>query len=277
MGPRGKRGPMFFSDPVKKFQPWAAQHRRIAYAPVTTEGQGEGRGSRFNGAPFLAEGEAWPACTVCTQPMPLFLQLNLDELPGEYAGRFGSGLLQLFYCIGECETGDAEAWAPFDHKTKTVRVVPANVAGAIAAPRETGLTAQAQTITNWISRSECCNSEEAEEYGVTVDYERNRLGHKTRYRCDALNIDTGWLSQRDEDRLSQEVFHPSGGDKLGGWPQWIQSLEYPNCPHCGTRMELVFQIDSEDHVPFMFGDVGCGHITQCPNHKDVVTFGWACT
>jgi hypothetical protein len=42
-------------------------------------------------------------------------------------------------------------------------------------------------------------------------------------------------------------------------------------------MELLFQLDSEDHVPFMFGDAGCGHLTRCPEHPDVVTFGWACS
>ena len=39
----------------------------------------------------------------------------------------------------------------------------------------------------------------------------------------------------------------------------------------------IFQLDSEDHVPFMFGDVGTGHITQCPEHLEVVAFGWACS
>lgn len=268
---------MFFSDPVKKLKPWAEQHARTAYAPLTVDSEGDDRGSRFNGRPFLADGEDWPACTICTKPMPLFLQLNLDDLPGEYAGRFGDGLLQLFYCVGECEVQGPEAWAPFDHKTKAVRIVPAGAAGAIAAPRDVGLEANAQAITGWTPRSECCNNEEAAEYGVAVDYERERLGHKTRFRCDALKIDTGWIGHTDEDRLNLEIFNPSGGDKLGGWPQWIQGLEYPNCTECGARMQLVFQIDSEDHVPFMFGDVGTGHITQCPTHKHVVTFGWACT
>jgi hypothetical protein len=41
-------------------------------------------------------------------------------------------------------------------------------------------------------------------------------------------------------------------------------------------MARVFQVDSDHNVPFMFGDAGCGHITQCPAHKDVVAFGWAC-
>lgn len=268
---------MFFSDPVKKFQPWVERHARTAYIPITRDGHGADRGSRFNGAPFLAEGEVWPACTICTKPMPLFLQLNLDDVPGEYAGRFGSGLLQLFYCVGECGYEDAEAWAPFDHKTKLARIVPKDAPGAIALPRDVGLKASPQAIERWVTNRECCNAEEAAEYGVAMDYERKRLSHAVRFRCDALRTDTGWINQRDENRLNEQVFNASGGDKLGGWPQWIQSIEYPNCPQCQTRMQLVFQIDSEDHVPFMFGDVGCGHITQCPNHKDVVTFGWACS
>jgi hypothetical protein len=39
---------------------------------------------------------------------------------------------------------------------------------------------------------------------------------------------------------------------------------------------LVFQVVLEDNVPSMFGDVGCGHVTQCPEHMEVVAFGWAC-
>lgn len=268
---------MFFADPVKLFKPWAARHARTAYVPEAREGHGDDRGSRFNGAPFLAEGEAWPACTICAKPMPLFLQLNLDELPADYAGRFGAGVLQLFYCVGECEFKGADAWAPFDHKTKLVRVVPPEALGAIAAPRNTGLEAKPLAITGWTPLRECCNAEEAEEFGVKSEYKREGLRHKTRFTCNAPKIDTGWLSQHDEDRLYEHVFNPRNGDKLGGWPHWIQGIEYPECPQCQTRMQLVFQIDSEDHVPFMFGDVGCGHITQCPNHKSIVTFGWACT
>ena len=65
-------------------------------------------------------------------------------------------------------------------------------------------------------------------------------------------------------------------DKLAGWPCWVQGNEQPLCPTCGSTMRLLFQVDSEDHVPFMWGDAGIGHITQCPTHLDVVAFGWAC-
>jgi hypothetical protein len=42
-------------------------------------------------------------------------------------------------------------------------------------------------------------------------------------------------------------------------------------------MHLLFQIDSEDNLPYMFGDAGCGHITQCPKHPHRLAFGWACS
>jgi uncharacterized protein YwqG len=41
-------------------------------------------------------------------------------------------------------------------------------------------------------------------------------------------------------------------------------------------MRMVFQLDSEKSLPFMFGDAGIGHVTQCPDHLEVVAFGWAC-
>ena len=70
---------------------------------------------------------------------------------------------------------------------------------------------------------------------------------------------------------------PLEGEKLGGWPAWIQGIEYPSCPLCDTQMALVLQVDSEKHVAMMWGDMGIGHVTQCPNHPDVLTFAWACS
>jgi hypothetical protein len=68
---------------------------------------------------------------------------------------------------------------------------------------------------------------------------------------------------------------PYEGDKLGGWPRWVQWVEYPTCPECGATMALVLQIDSERTHPVSFGDLGIAHLTQCPNHPDVLRFAWA--
>ncbi|MFK7971974.1 MAG: DUF1963 domain-containing protein, partial [Bacteroidia bacterium] len=67
------------------------------------------------------------------------------------------------------------------------------------------------------------------------------------------------------------------GDKLFGWPYWVQSQEYPFDRKTESRMELLFQFDSEVNLPFMFGDAGIGHLTQSPDNKDELGFGWACT
>jgi hypothetical protein len=47
-------------------------------------------------------------------------------------------------------------------------------------------------------------------------------------------------------------------------------------PQCATPMTLVFQLASEDNLPFIWGDDGTAHITQCPHHQEQLTFDWAC-
>ena len=42
-------------------------------------------------------------------------------------------------------------------------------------------------------------------------------------------------------------------------------------------MRYIFQVDSNHQIPFRFGDLGIGHITQCENHKEELTFAWACS
>jgi hypothetical protein len=42
-------------------------------------------------------------------------------------------------------------------------------------------------------------------------------------------------------------------------------------------MALILQVDSEQTLPTVFGDMGIGHLTQCANHAAVLGFVWACT
>ncbi len=66
------------------------------------------------------------------------------------------------------------------------------------------------------------------------------------------------------------------GDKVGGWPFWVQNPEWGACRKCGDAMRVILQLDSEDNTPWMFGDTGTGHLSQCPKHPDVLAFAWAC-
>jgi hypothetical protein len=129
----------------------------------------------------------------------------------------------------------------------------------------------AKTIIGWEMQDDFPNSQDHEELGL--DYRFDFDHHTVRVSCASSHL----LFENQDMDIVEAISSASEGDKLWGWPRWIQGAEYPKCPICNVRMENVFQLDSEDNLPFMFGDVGCGHITQCPRHKDVLTFAWACS
>jgi hypothetical protein len=256
--------------------PWLESHKRPAWLPICEAGDGPATASKFAGTPWLATGETWPACGSCQRPMDLFLQLNLAELPRELDGRFGSGLLQFFYCRhtgGDCRGEGFEPFADCQH----VRIVrPDSSAGRAEVPAEAGFFAPT-TIVGWNCIDDYPRGEELEELGLVFRFDHegsNKWPGSSRMWFECLEI--GLVSDRfplntDFDFLDR----CNGSDKLAGWPCWIQGVEYPNCPRCGQRMQLVFQ-HTGDQLPFMFGDMGIGHITQCAEHHEVVAFGWAC-
>ncbi len=176
----------------------------------------------------------------------------------------------MFYCRrGECQ--GAGGWEPFVDDLSRVRVVHPKGAGLNSSiPGQDG-SFPAKRITGWNRITDLPNPSEHGELGLTYIYD-------TKYRH--IKHECGEFGLVFEEilagNLAEIIANSELGDKLAGWPAWIQNVEYPSCPRCGQRMVHVFQIDSGDGVPFMFGDAGCGHITQCPEHKDVVAFGWSC-
>ena len=226
--------------------------KRSAWKPIVQEGDGALTASKFAGTPWLNASERWPLCPNCNKPMQFFLQLNLDELPGALKGEFGSGLLQFFYCTNyepPCEC-DCQGWEPFS-TIKVMRIVQPsnlNVKVEISQPNK---SFPAKLIEAW---------EAVDDY---PDYQ-------TIENCEiAIN--------EEESNTLVENHITVTGDKLGGWPEWVQYPEYPDCPTCNQPMkQFVFQIDSEDNLPYMWGDVGVGYLLQCSNHKEQLAFLWQC-
>jgi uncharacterized protein YwqG len=147
-------------------------------------------------------------------------------------------------------------------------VQPTGEATTISVPAE---FFPAKRIIDWKTFIDLPKPSEHEELGLKYTYD-HKAG-TVDLACEELGLRFEDIRDRS---LAENIANSELGDKLAGWPAWVQDVEYPLCPRCGRRMVLVFQVDSEDHIPFMFGDVGCGHVTQCPEHKDVVAFGWAC-
>lgn len=255
---------------AEKLEPWLAKQRRAAWRPIVELGDGPADAPKFCGTPWLEADSDWPECGTCGEPLQSFLQLDLAALPEELGGRFGTGLLQLFYCANlSC---DGEGWSPFsDDKSSLVRVVQPHGPNRGGPPPREDPEFPAQRIVGWDRFEDLPDPQELREVGLnyTFDFKADTI----RVECPELGFDV--TSPTDECQV-EEIANSKLGDKLAGWPFWVQGIEYPNCPQCGRRMILVMQLDSEDNIPFMFGDAGCGHITQCPEHKEVVAFGWAC-
>lgn len=229
-----------------------APFRRSAWIPETRDGDGDRTASKFAGIPWLPPAEGWPACPNCDKPMQVFVQLNLATLPQRPEGCPEQGLVQLFYCTSSqpsCEV-DCEAWSP-GSKSVLVRLLDPSGAGLLLDASPVANAFPPKLILGWREQDDYPDVEELAEQGVTLD-------------------------ELEAECLADRFQAPVAGEKLMGWPAWVQSIEYPNCPRCEARMHLLFQVDSERNLPYMLGDAGCGHITQCPHHPESLAFAWAC-
>lgn len=236
----------------KDVEPILAPYKKTAWFPETEQRASAGHASRFSGLPLLLEGETWPSCRHCAKPMQLFLQLNSSDLPDQAGLPFGDGILQVFYCTNEykdCEF-ECEAYLPFSQST-LLRVIRPEESGTVSAKKNPVKWAfPEKVIVKWTGKEDYPNWEELRMMGCS-------------------------LSEDDIDILCDQQY-PLAGDKLLGWPHWVQGVEYPQCPDCGKSMKLIFQIDSDDHLSHMFGDMGCAHITQCEDHRHQLAIAWAC-
>jgi hypothetical protein len=277
-----KLQPKTVHEVLQLLAPWLAKHQRPAWHPVVKKGDGPLTASKYSGIPWLSPDEEWPVCQRCQRPLALFLQLNLDDLPAETGGMYGTGLLQLFYCRFSGSAGDCPydgGYEPFDESGKRVCIVqPSARPKAPPLPKDLKLFPP-KSITGWKGFDDYPRTAEHDDLGLLCSYDFK--AKTVQVHCAeldllsakfALNKEGAGLAERIEDLLGRGC---DGGDKLGGWPCWIQDVEYPACPTCKKRMQHVFQVTG-DPLPFMFGDMGIGHITQCPRHKDIVAFGWSC-
>jgi uncharacterized protein YwqG len=256
---------------VTKLEPWLARQRRPAWKPVVEEGDDSVAGSKFCGIPWIGPDASWPECGHCKQPLTLFLQLDLNDLPRELGWQFGSGLLQLFYCTRDDCQGMG-GWEPFADVLSRVRIVLPTGPSLATSVAQQECSSPAKRIAGWREVTDLPMPSEHDQLGLkyTYDFDAGTL----RIECPELHLD---VTNPMNDCEAEQIAISEVGDKLAGWPAWVQGVEYPHCLKCGRQMVHIFQVDSEDNIPFMFVDVGCGHITQCPEHKEIVAFGWACS
>jgi len=221
-----------------------ASCRRTSWKPIVKDGDGPVDAAKFSGKPWLSKDMEWPVCPKCNKPMRFFVQLNLADLPKDLKEDFGTGLLQMFFCTNEKSDCCHDAVSPFA-KSVLVRIIQPDGEGKDVELPEIEDLFPSKLITGWESRDDYPNPLEEVDVDVCLNDEERYILY------DDLNLT---------------------GDKLWGWPHWVQSEMYPRCPVCDRRMRVVFQIDSDDNLPYVFGDYDRGWITQCPEHKEQLTF-----
>ncbi|MGL5131964.1 MAG: DUF1963 domain-containing protein, partial [Planktothrix sp.] len=265
------------SEPVANSNLDITQFVRPAWKPVVTEGDGDRLASKFSGRPWLAIDETWPGCPCCAEPLQLFVQLNLSQLPEPVREEFGTGLLQMFHCMSdncgfEVEEGTIYyGRVPFLIKNVKIRLVqPVGMGSTPALPKidgeDYGTYLPAKTITEWL---------EIEDYPESDELVALVIGWERLKEYDLWDAVVERLGLDDSDDYDQ-LYPTDESDKLGGYPRWVQGLECPGCPVCHAPMRQVFQLASCENLDYAFGDLGIAHILQCKTHKDQFAFVWAC-
>jgi len=184
--------------------------------------------------------------------MQLFVQLNMATLPEKFRKESGmtKGILQMFYCTnlkGECEYTQAVKNSTL--RIKLLRIIDPDKVSPSPSPVPEGQYPPL-AITGW---------RQVDDYPHLEDL-----------------AGEGMKLREDEEEAYEKARVTYEGEKLGGWPYWVQGEEYPPCPDCGKPMRFIFQIDSGKNIPYIWGDMGMGHITWCPVHRDRLQFTWAC-
>jgi len=227
------------------------KHKRTAYLPILKDSNKSfSTHSKYGGFPYLRNENDWPICENCKKHMPLFLQLNLNELPTKK----DNGLIQLFYCTNQeadCE-GELEAFFPFS-KASACRKIKIENPSAEIEPNTLEIFDE-KIIVDWTPKDDYPHPEEYSLLGI------DDQAH------DVYEL----LEERDCGLTISQ-------DKLFGWPYWIQSEEYPYDRKTEAQMELFYQLGESEFIPYMFGDLGIGHITQSPDNDEELAFGWACS
>lgn len=276
-------------DVIAAFQPWRNRWRRTAYRPITSDQPIDGNISQFGGSPKLLPGESRPTCGRCGNILPLLVQIDLASLPDNDLP-WNTGIFQLLYCprqaadifdvLGHAlqnprknaSCDDFEAFS----ECHFLRVIDRESAHSSGESNEKDFPRQ--DIVEWKQFSDFPGSAEHRKLGLQYDYNFKIGSTETSIHWEEGNVHFENLKETDtSDGIAETISSAEPGDKLLGWPHWAQGVEYPNCPKCDKQMQYFLQIDSQDNLPHMLGDLGCGHVSFCPDHFEQIAFTWACS
>ncbi len=197
--------------------------------------KGDKNTSKCGGSALLKSSEEWPTCGNCSKPMPLFVQLDLAEVPSIES----SDIFQLFYCNSKdplCEVDQIMIDEPITH---LLRVIPRDQKQyKETKPPILEHPITPKQIVEFIEKKDQPHLEDLIDFYKVIDKQP---------RCQTK-------------------------DKVGGWPSWDQVPDWPKCTTCNPEeenMELLLQLNSDKSVAHRWGDDGMAHVLWCTKHKEL--------
>lgn len=253
--------------------PWFEQHHRITWIPIVRNGDGTLLDSKFGGIPLTTEASSWPACPRCHKKMTFFFQLNLSTLPAKCPLTPSNDLIQLFYCTNEEDEQSCEfvfvSDFPFS-PCAVVRRIAIDSAQSESSFNDRQVMDRVRTITGWRALKDYPSPPEHDELGLLWNFSLPE--DSLSLECKQLDL---IINDVDIEFAEKKLHKCRTGDKLLGWPNWIQGADYPKCPICNRMMSFIFQIASEENLNFMFGSSGTAYIFACDTHKSSFAFNWS--
>jgi predicted DNA-binding WGR domain protein len=245
------------------FEPWREKYGLPTWFPIVEDRDGNLTDSKFSGLPAFLPDEAAPTCPHCQKRLQLLLQLNTLHFPKEIGDEYGVGLIQVFLCTQQLCRGSASGEA-------ICRLIANDTPEHQTLPTfEEAFPAK--KIIGWQLEQSYPDDDELEQYGVVLDSLDNEDDDiLIRVTCDEFNV--RYVSDDDESIWS--ITPHGGGARLSGYPSWYYNSLSKCCPICLKPMRMVFEFDSDDHIPFWFGRYQRGHLMQCKTHKTELSLIW---
>lgn len=224
------------------------KHSKKAYIPLTeTVKEEHSIHSKFGGLPYLTPENEYPKCSNCGKHLQLLVQLNLEDLPENTE----NGLIQLYFCTNpntQCESKLTSK----NITTSIFRKLEITGNSVIDSPDKEPIFPE-KRITQFIEFIDYPHREDYYKMGIELQVP------------DAIY----------DYMMANNIGTTNANDKLFGYPHWLQSSEFTNTLKSDNE-HLLFQLASNDNLPFMFGDSGIGYLLKNRNHNNPLSFYWQC-
>lgn len=208
------------------------QYGKPCALPDLSVADGAPGASRLGGFPSLDDANPWPRCGVCREPMTFLAELVASELSGLLEPVPFEGRLQIF----ECPNCDRH-----EHFTSSrcVRQIALDAVVTTALPDEgphwSRFMIPKRSILGWMVARDTPDIDEV-----------NRL-------CD-YDVD-------EASELLAQRGHRHRDEKVGGWPSWIQDIDYGECDVCpGSTLVFVMQLAAA-----ALGEESALYVLRCPS------------